>query len=524
VIRGPGATIWGPNALNGVINIITKKTKDTRGTLLDAGGGNEDQGFFNARYGAGNGSTLDYRIYALGFDRAPEYHTDRDNYDGWRAAQGGFRMDLAKNDRDSFTLQGDIYDEGAGETVTATTYAPPYSQLVQGTAMLSGGNLLGRWNRAEGPDKDFSLQIYYDRTNRREPNFEDLRNTGDVDFLYHFRLPAREQITLGAEARWSEGANPAIFSGLYFLPEKRTDQLYTWLFQDEIALLPNRVSFTLGTKILKTNYTGVQLQPSARLLWTPNKKQSVWVAFSHALRTPSDAERAFYLVGLVEVLPSGLPFLARFNPNPNFRSEEMNGYEIGYRHLVGNNLYFDFTAFYNHYNDLFSEEITGLPFLELSPPPPHILLPAGFGNSLFGTTRGVEIAPEWRPLKFWRLRASYSFLQMEIEKHVNSADIEPPQDIEGASPRHEITAQSGFDLTKLLSLDLTYRFVSALPAFQINSYSTGDARFAWSVRPYLKLSVVGQNLLQPYHFEYPSDPGPNVAIKRSAYGEITWQR
>lgn len=524
VIRGPGATIWGPNALNGVINIITKDSKDTRGSLVDVGGGNVDQGFFNTRYGAGNGSTFDYRIYAMGFDRGPEYHTDSDNYDSWRAAQGGFRMDFAKSARDSFTVEGDIYDEGAGETVGATSYAPPYSQTVQGTEMLSGGNLLGRWQRTQGEGKDFELQVYYDRANRREPNFEDLRNTSDIDFLDHFRLPWREQISWGLEARWSEGADPAIVSGLHFIPEKRTDQLYTGFFQDEIGLVKNRLSLSLGTKVLKTNYTGVQLQPSARLLWTPNRKQSVWAAFTHALRTPSDAERAFYLLGLVGIEPGGIPFFARFNPNPNFKSEEMNGYEAGFRQLVGQKLYFDLTAFFNHYNDLFSEDITGEPYVETNPPPPHLLLPADFGNGLFGTTRGVEIAPEWRPTHFWRLSASYSFLQMEIAKRPNSLDIEPPQDVEGESPRHEITAQSGFDLTKVLSLDLTYRYVSALPAISIQSYSTADARFAWSVRPYLKLSVVGRDLLQPYHYEYASDPGPNVAIKRSAYGEITWQR
>jgi len=182
VIRGPGGTIWGPNAVNGVINIITKKSKDTKGSLVSVGGGNVDQGFLNARYGGGV-KNLDYRIYALGFVRSPEFHSDRQNFDEWRTAQVGFRTDWTESNRDTFTFQGDMYDEGAGESVVATTYAPPYQQVLDGTAHLSGGNLLARWQRTLGEGNDFQLQAYYDRTDRREPNFADYRSTADVDFL-----------------------------------------------------------------------------------------------------------------------------------------------------------------------------------------------------------------------------------------------------------------------------------------------------------------------------------------------------
>jgi iron complex outermembrane receptor protein len=524
VIRGPGATIWGPNAVNGVINIITKSTTDTHGALVTARGGSVDQGFFNTRYGGGNGSTFDYRVYALGYDRGPEFHPDGDDYDRWRAAQGGFRMDLTRQQRDHFTVRGDIYDEGAGETVTATTYAPPYSQTLEGTERLSGGSILGRWQRTQAQGKDFQLQVYYDKANRREPNFADLRDTFDMDFLDRFRLPGRQQISWGAGARFSRGTNPIIVSGLYFLPRTRTDQLFTGFVQDEIGLVKNRLSLSLGTKLLKTNYTGMQLQPSARLLWTPTANQTVWAAFTHAVRTPSAAERAFYLTGFIGLADGGVPFFARFNANPDFRSEELNGYEAGYRRLLGQKLYFDLAAFYNHYSDLFSEDIIGPPFVENTPPPTHILLPAEFGNGLLGTTRGFEITPEFTPFSFWKLSASYSFLQMEIKRSPNSLDVGTSAFIEGSSPRHQVSVQSAFDLSKAFSLDLTYRYVSALAALSIPSYSTGDARFAWRLNKQVRLSVVGQNLFRPYHFEYASDPGPNVGVKRSVYGEIAWAR
>jgi iron complex outermembrane recepter protein len=523
VIRGPGATIWGPNALNGVINIITKTSKDTQGTLVSAGGGNIEEGFVSARYGGSMGANFNYRIYGFAFDRAPEFHTDHNNYDSWRAVQSGFRMDFASNARDNFTVQGDAYDEGAGETVTATTYAPPYSEILRGTAMLSGWNVLARWQRTEGPGKDMQVQTYFDRSDRREPNFADFRNTVDIDFLDRFRLPGKQQLSWGLGARASTGTNPTVVSGLYFIPKTRTDALYTGFLLDEIAPVENRLLLSLGTKIIKTNYTGVQLQPTARLLWTPTPKQSFWAAFTHALRTPSDAERAFYLTGFGGLEPNGTPIFARFNPNSNFRSEELNGYEAGYRQLVVKSLYFDLAAFYNHYGDLFSEDITGAPFLENTPPPQHLLLPAQFANGLLGTTRGVELAPDWRPTSFWRLAASYSYLDIKLNKSPGSLDVGTAPIIEGSSPRHQITAQSDFDV-KHVSFDLTYRFVSALPAQKISSYSTGDARFSWRFRPYLDFSVVGRNLFQPYHYEFASDPGPNVGIKRSVYGQITWRR
>jgi len=524
VIRGPGGTIWGPNAVDGVINIITKSTKDTRGEYVSAGGGNVDQGFFNARYGGGNGDTFDYRIYAMGFDRAPEYHSDGHRFDSWRAAQIGFRSDWTKNTRDSFTLQGDLYDEGAGYSVAATTYNPPNNAIRDGAALLSGGNLLGRWQRTLGEGEDFQLQVFYDRTNRSQPNFIDIRNTYDIDFVDRFRL-RRQQISWGLGARASRGDNPAVVSGLTFTPQKRTDQLYTAFLQDDIAIVPDRFVLSLGTKLLKTNFTSLLPEPTVRLLWTPTSKQTVWASYTRALRTPSDAERAFSLSSFLGPGPGGIPFFARFNPNPNFKSEELNGFEMGYRQLVVRKVYVDLAGFFNHYANLFSEDLAGPIFLETNPAPTHLLLPADFGNGLLGTTEGVEIAPEWQPVSFWRLRGTYSFLEMHVKKGPGSRDIGTAPFIQGSSPQHQATVESHLDFAKRFNLDLTYRYVSALPALKIDAYSTADARFAWQLSQLVQLSIVGQNLFQPHHLEYSGvDPGPPIGIKRSVYGQITWKR
>jgi iron complex outermembrane recepter protein len=519
VIRGPGGTIWGPNAVNGVINIITKSAKETQGLQVSGGGGNESQGFANLRYGGSNATGLSYRVYAKAFTDSPEHHQDGLNFDDWRSVQTGARMDWNNGGRDTFTLQGDLYDEKAGESVGVTSYAAPYSWIANANALLSGGNIQGRWKRVIDDGDDFQLQIYYDRTNRREPNVEDLRNTFDVDSLERLRLPGRQEISWGLGARVILINNPVVTSGLIFTPSKRTDYLFTAFFQDEIALVDHRLSLTIGTKLLRTNYTGVEPEPSARLAWTPSDRQTVWAAYTHALRTPSDVEENYYLLGYN---PAG--FFARFNANQHFQPEQLNGDELGYRLLLGKGLYIDVAGFYNRYHDLFDEEITGPLTLEDNPPPPYLLIPAQFGNGLRGWTKGVEVGPEWRPFSIWRLRGSYSYLHMNVENAPRSLNVVPVGDITGSSPQHQVTIQSALDISKLLHLDLTYRYVSALPAQLVSAYSTGDARFAWQFKPQMELSLVGRNLLQPWHAEDGGDPGPLVGIKRSGYIELTWRR
>jgi iron complex outermembrane receptor protein len=524
VIRGPGGTIWGPNAVNGVINVITKNTKDTHGMLASAGSGNEEQGFANFRYGGGNDNGFNYRFYGKAFTRGPEYHPDHASFDDWRASQGGFRMDWERNDRDSFTVQGDIYIEDAGERVSAVSYTPPYSQNIDANADLSGGNVLARWTRKIADGNDIQFQAYYDRTNRHEPNFGELRNTFDVDFLQRLRLPARQQVSWGLAARFSLADDLPVVSGLAFLPAKRTDELFSGFIQDEISLVDNRLSLTLGTKLLRTNFTGMEAEPSARLAWTPTSNQTFWTAFTHSVRTPSDAEEDFLLSGYQYTLANGTPFFAAFLPNKGFQPEQLNGYEIGYRRLIGPKLYVDVAGFYNHYHDLFDEEIIGGISLDDNPPPIHLLLPAQFGNGLRGETIGGEIAPEWRPTAFWRLRGSYSYLNMHIKPAAGSLDIGSAPGINGSSPRHEVGVQSSFDLSKALQFDLDFRYVSALPAQSVSAYSTGNVRFAWRFRRNWEAALVGQNLLQPWHVEDGGDPATLVGIRRSAYVKLSWMK
>ena len=526
VIRGPGGTIWGPNAVNGVINIITKDSAETHGLLGSAGGGNFEQGFANVRYGGGDGNRFNYRFYGMGFTRAPEYHSDGRNYDDWRQTQGGFRMDWKRRASDTYTLQGDLYTEEVGESVNATYYTPPYSRIINANAALTGGNVLGRWTRDSGDGNDIQIQVFYDKTNRREPNVIDLRNTFDFDYLQHHRWRDWHKLTWGLGTRFSLGNDPPAVPGLEFIPQHRIDTLYSAFLQDEIGLVPERLSLTLGTKALRTNYTGFALEPSARLMWSLDDRQSLWLAFTHAVRTPADAERDFNLSGYIGPTASGLNYFARFIANQSFQPEQLNGSELGYRLLAGKRrkFYVDLATFYNHYHHLFSEDVTGSPYLENVPAPPHLLLPAAFENDLHGYTKGGEIAPEWSPKDFWRVRGSYSYLHMNLESHPSPGviEVQSPASVTGASPRHQVTIENWLNLSKTVALDLTYRYVSSLPALAIPSYSTGDAQISWQATSHFGFSAVAQNLFQPYHFELQYNPGPLVGIKRSVYAKVTW--
>jgi len=519
VIRGPGATIWGANAVNGVINIITKNSKDTQGMLASAGGGNIDQGFVNFRYGAGRGKSFNYRIYGKAFTRGPEFHPDQKQFDDWRMGQAGFRSDWDRNDRDKFTLQGDLYNGDTGQSVGITSYSPPFMTNVQQNAELAGGNLLGRWKRVLGAGSDIQLQTYYDRTDRKQLNFAESRDTFDIDFIHHLALPRRQDFLWGLGARLSSGNATVVVPTVAFTPNHFTDKLYSAFIQDEIPFAGNQLSLTIGSKFLHNNYSGLEVQPTARLLWTPSPRQTVWGAVTRAVRTPSRVEEDLQLTALLT--PSPLTFF-RITGDRKFASEHLIGYEAGYRTLLRSKLYLDIAAFYNNYNQLLSIE-PGTPFSETSPPPPHVVVPLLFRNGLFGNTSGFEIAPDWTPTRQWRLRGSYSYLYMDLNKRAASQDASTVNSTQGSSPHHQVMVRSSLDLPKKLEFDQTFRYVSALPAQLVKAYATADVRFSWRATRSLDFSIVGQNLFQPHHAEFGGDPGALVGIVRSAYAKITWQ-
>jgi iron complex outermembrane recepter protein len=520
VIRGPGGTIWGANAVDGVINIITKSSADTHGALLTAGGGNVDQGTGVARYGAENSHGFNYRAYGMGFTNGPEFHSDGSNFDDWRMGQAGFHADWAKAPRDSFTLQGDIYHEIAGEATTVSLYSPPSEVTETGNADLSGGNLLARWRRVQSDRSDFQIQAYFDRTSHLEVGYGERRNTVDIDVLDHLTLPGRQNLLWGLGARVSPGDFVQSVPVLFFLPQHLTDQIYSGFVQDAIPLLHDRLSLTVGSKIEHNNYTGFEFQPSARLLWNRTPQQAFWTSITRAVRTPSRLDEDIQLTGYAET--TTLPIFLRISGNRQFHSEELIAYEAGFRTLATPSWYVDVALFYNQYNDLYSFQV-GAPFLETSPSPAHVILPVLTSNGIHGDAGGFELAPDWKPASWWELRASYAYLNMDLKNKPWSNDPSSVAGDEGSTPRNQLVMQSLLNLPRKLEFDQTFRYVEALPAQTVRSYETADARFGWHFTPQLQLSVAGQNLLQPHFAQFGGDPGGLVQMRRGVYAKLIWR-
>jgi iron complex outermembrane receptor protein len=390
---------------------------------------------------------------------------------------------------------------------------------VQQSAELSGGNLLGRWKRTLGAGSDIQLQTYYDRTNREQSSFAESRDTFDIDFIHHLPLPGRQDFLWGLGVRLSSGNTTEVVPTVVFTPSHLTDKLYSGFIQDEIPIIGNQFSLTIGSKFLQETYSHFEFEPTARLLWTPNSRQTVWAAVTRAVRTPSRVEEDLQLTALIT--PNPLTFV-RVIGDRGFSTEHLLGYEVGYRSLVKPKLNLDIAAFYNNYDHLLSIE-PGVPFSETSPAPAHVIVPFFFGNGLMGDTAGFEIAPDWTPTSRWRLRGSYSYLYMDLSTRAGSLDPSTVTSTEGSSPHHQGMIQSSLDLPRRLEFDQTLRYESDLPAQQVRAYTTADVRFSWHATPSLDLSVVGQNLLQPQHAEFGGDPGGLVGIKRTVYAKITWQ-
>jgi iron complex outermembrane receptor protein len=518
VIRGPGGTLWGANAVNGIINIITRTAGATQGALATAGGGNQDRGFVGARYGGSAGTAWNYRIYGKGQDRAAEFHPDDLDYDGFSMAQGGFRADWTPAADRVVTIQGDVYSGTLGSRPTVTTYSPPYAVTENRDSPLSGANLLARWSRPLAGRGRFQLQAFYNRTNRDEVPVGEDRDTADVDFQHTPPAAGRHQLVWGLGYRVTSGRIDAI-APTAFEPPTRTDSLYSGFVQDEIRLLPDRLQLVLGAKLEHNNYSGVEFQPGVRLAYLPDPDDTLWFAVTRAVRVPSRVETDYTTSSL---LNASIPYFVRLQPNPDFTPERLVAYEAGYRVRPDSRFYLSFAGFYNSLDDVLSAEIL-TPFAEPAPDPVRLIAPVTFGNGLEGDSYGAEVSADVRPSRWWRWTASYSYVRIQLSKQPGSQDGSQERRNEGLSPRHQLQAQTSFDLPGHWSLDGLARYVSDLPAGPIPSYATVDARLAWQVTPRLELALVGQDLAQAEHVEWTSSGG-NIGIQRSAYVKITWRQ
>jgi iron complex outermembrane receptor protein len=512
VVRGPGGTLWGANAVSGVVNLITSNAADTQGLYVEAGGGTEERAFGAIRYGGRLGEDGAYRVYGKYFDRGPEFHADGKNFDAWHMARGGFRADWGGTTAaNRFTLQGDAYGGRLGQRRPVAQFDPPYRRIVESDGLVSGGNVLGRWNRSLAERSGFSAQVYYDRTDRTEAYFDESRNTFDVDLQHRFGWHERNDVVWGLGYRITGDQTTGVPTP-FFDPADRTDQLFTGFVMDDLSLAGGKVRLSLGAKIEHNDYSGFEVQPSARLLWRVADGQRLWLAASRAVRTPSRADTD--QVQTVYLGPTQ-PLFLRAMGDKEFESETALVYEAGYRVRFSRRFDVDLATFYDHNDRLLGGRV-GTPFAEASPTP-HVVIPILFGNLLKAKTYGAELSAGAQPLDRWRVSAAYAFLRIIVRPREPTPGLTPDTS-EGSSPRHQVQVRSAFDLPKRTSFDVSFRYVSELPAQRVPSYTSLDARVSWRPVPRLQLEVVGQNLLDPHHPEF----GGGVEIKRGAYARASW--
>jgi iron complex outermembrane receptor protein len=512
IIRGPGGTLWGANAFNGVINIITKSARRTQGGYLTGGGGTEERAFGGIRYGGRIGETGYYRAYARGFARDAGFNATGPEYDDWRMGRSGFRTDWELGPHDALTVQGDVYQGTAGQRASISRLRAPFTRVVLEDADLSGANVLGRWTRVFSPRSDVSLQVYYDNTYRQEPTFRETRNTGDLDFQHRLQLSSWQEVIWGLGYRVSADRIDSVPT-LVIDPAARTDNLVSAFLQDEFTLVPERLRLTLGTKLEHNDYTGVEVQPSGRLLFTPpDPRHTVWASVARAVRTPSRIEHDFSASGR---LPEDAGFF-RLLGNEDFVSEKVIDYQLGYRVRPHPRLFVDAVGFFNDYEDLLSGEF-GEPFLEARPPPPHLVVPVRFENGLHGDTYGAEVAADAALTNWWRLNAAYSYLVIDLHPDASSTDRTTGPSTEGASPHHQVVLRSLMNLGRF-QVDGVVRYVDSLPAQGIGSYVDADLRVARRITDAVELAVVGQNLVEGHHREFAG----GTEVQRGVYGQVRW--
>ncbi len=490
IVRGPGGALWGANAVNGVINIITKAAGDTQGVLLTTSAGNRVGGQV-VRYGGRAGANAAYRVYGKYSYLGPQvFSTGASARDPHRHAQAGFRIDWTPPSRTAFTLQGD-----ASHGLSGLADRPDIDQ--------AGGNLLGRLSHTTAGGSQLQLQAYYDATYRLVPRqFSEHRDTYDLDAQYRIAGLGRHDVTTGVGYRYSNGRtrpSPVLF----FEPQERSFQLVNAFVQDAITLLPQRLIATVGTKIEHNTYTGVEYQPTARLRWSPDRRQTYWGGVSRAVRIPTRFDTDFRFTGTFPVVV--------LQGSADFKSETVIAVEAGYRTRLGTRVAVDLAGFVNGYDDLRSQEpAAGSPGI-----------PVTLGNLLQATTRGVEIGVDYQPTPSWEWHLSYTALGEDFRLAPESRDVSGGS-AEHNEPDHYLTVRSFANLPAGTEFDVVFRFAGALPRPAVPAYAELTLRAGWNRGP-VQLSITGDNLLHGRHGEAAATGPLQEQFLRRATARATWR-
>ena len=502
VIRGPGATVWGANAVNGVINIITKNSSETQGGMISTTVGNYDQPDVSARYGGTLAGQTTYRLYAKGYDRNNfDESTEGNAYDSSRSLRTGFRLDNQQAARETFSLQGEVYDgEADVETMLTGHLSPPFVRTSNDTETYSGGHVLGSWDHNFSDRSNTTLQLYYDRSDRYSIVATEVRDTVDVDFKNQLNLWDNHEIVWGAGYRWTQDDIDGSVT-TSFTPSSEIDELWSTFIQDDINLVENLAWVTVGTKIEHNDYTGFEVQPSIRFRLQPDPKQLIWAAVSRAVRTPSRAENDISINLGTGVDAGGNVVVQRLEGNDDFDSEVLVAYELGYRWQVKQSLSFDLATYFNDYDQIRTIESKGNPFY-LFGETPALVMPATFDNEAEGESYGFEIQSTWQPVDSLKFIGAYSYIDLDLDYKSGSVRSRQSLGSEDFAPTHQFQLRNYWDLQSDLSLNSEFYYVSDLGDGKIDSYIRIDMQLSWQARDNVRLTVGGENLFGSSHQEF----------------------
>ncbi len=523
VIRGPGGTLWGANAVNGVVSITTRPAAATQGWLASGGAGNYEHRQM-ARYGGKIGEDGHFRIHA-----GNSVHDDFQRGDGAPAhdrrdmRSAGFRADWAFDSGDAVTLQGDAYDGNSDYSARYIQLAPPAAIPQDFSNTLKGGNLLLRWKRVLSVGSEWSLQFYYDGYERQDAKLGEKRDTYDVDFQRRHAWGERHDIVwgLGWRRTSDEMADKFHYS---FFPLEHRDDIVSAFIQDEIALAGERLHLVMGAKLEHNEHTGLEHQPNLRLRWKIDERQMGWAALSRAVRTPSRADLGVAIN--YDALPGnarsgGAPYLVRILGNPGLQAENLLAYEAGYRVRPSAQVSLEAAVFYNEYDHLMTLD-PAAPFYEAGSPA-RVVVPLRFQNKAGGTSHGMELSGSWQPSPKWTFKAGYSWMKSAIRLDPDSADAYT-EARNGWVPRQQLQFFARHALDGKTDLSASLYYVDRLPSQNVAAYARLDLRWGWRPRRGLEVSVAARNLLDSRHPEFVTFEGPRTSeAPRSLYGAATWR-
>jgi iron complex outermembrane receptor protein len=522
VIRGPGGTLWGANAVNGVINIVSKDAADTQGWFADAGGGTEEQGFVGVRYGGTVGETGHWRAYGKYFNRA-EHPGGIDTWSGW---QGGFRADW-ELEQAHLTVQGDVRRHEARSIFHIPDYSPARFHAVPVLMQELGGNLLARATVDLAPDSQLTAQAYFDHVQSESTalgNF-DRDQTVDVDLQHQLGLPGNQTLTYGLGYRYLPvlAEDNLLFT---YAVNQRHNQLFSGFIQDEIRFFGDQVRLTIGTKVEHHDLTGWELLPSGRLAWVPDEANTLWGSVSRAVQVPGKSFTDLRTpllsddLGMAEIAPGvQVPVYASGSGNPNLDAQELLAFELGYRRRFGERVLGDLVLFRHQYDQLISGAPGGPPTFQTTPFP-HLLVPIMAVNGAKVSSLGAELSVEWQVDSWWKLAAAYTYFDLSFDRPQIALSAE------GKDPAHQVSLRSVMDLPGNWQLDLWGRFVDELPYSGVDHYFDLDVRLAWQPKAWLELSVVGQNLIEPERVEFRftgSTATQTTPVPRGVYAEARFR-